>query len=177
MSVTQFNPAPKRPLPTSTSMPSQPAAAAAINQQPLSEACTARKYSVVPVSHCSLHSCTSSELSSADETTLTSYSTSVSTDTLYWDNHPHQSTQHPSLKKQHKPPSVMRIQRPVGPVVQYEQIPPPAGCPPYKPKSWDNLTTKAFGGYGFGYGYSDVVSHQQAARNKAAQKVNKRLIK
>lgn len=26
---------------------------------------------------------------------------------------------------------------------------------PVKPKSWDNLTTKAFGGYGFGYGYFD----------------------
>jgi hypothetical protein len=63
----------------------------------------------------------------------------------------------------------MRIQRPV---MQYEQmIPPPAAGAPYKPKSWDNLTTKAFGGYGFGYGYSDVVNHQQAARNKAAQKV------
>ena len=29
---------------------------------------------------------------------------------------------------------------------------------PVKPKSWDNLTTKAFGGYGFGYGYVDTSS-------------------
>lgn len=30
---------------------------------------------------------------------------------------------------------------------------------PAKPaKSWDNLTTKAFGGYGFGYGYLDTTS-------------------
>lgn len=31
--------------------------------------------------------------------------------------------------------------------VQYSQV---------KPKSWDNLATKAFGGYGFGYGYLDT---------------------
>lgn len=30
-----------------------------------------------------------------------------------------------------------------------------------KPKSWDNLTTKSFGGYGFGYGYLDTVSPKQ----------------
>lgn len=29
---------------------------------------------------------------------------------------------------------------------------------PVKPKSWDNLTTKAFGGYGFGYGYLDTAT-------------------
>jgi len=78
-------------------------------------------------------------------------------------------TQHPSLKKQHKQSPGQRSQRPVN---QFEQGPAPPGGPPYKPKSWDNLTTKAFGGYGFGYGYSDVAGHQQAARNKAAQKVN-----
>lgn len=31
--------------------------------------------------------------------------------------------------------------------IQYSQV---------KPKSWDNLATKAFGGYGFGYGYLDT---------------------
>lgn len=37
------------------------------------------------------------------------------------------------------------------------QRPPP--CLQYaKPKSWDNLTTKAFGGYGFGYGYLDTAA-------------------
>ncbi|CAB3364207.1 Hypothetical predicted protein [Cloeon dipterum] len=153
LSVTQFNPVPKKPLPTSVSMPSQP-----VPGQPLSEACTARKYSVAPASHCSLHSCASSELSSADDTTITSYATSVSTDTLYWD----QQLANASLKKPHKSPN----QR--GPHHEHPSTPPAGG--PYKPKSWDNLTTKAFGGYGFGYGYSDVASQQQAARNKAAQK-------
>jgi len=37
------------------------------------------------------------------------------------------------------------------------QRPPP--CLQYaKPKSWDNLTTKSFGGYGFGYGYLDTAT-------------------
>lgn len=29
---------------------------------------------------------------------------------------------------------------------------------PAKPKSWDNLTSKAYGGYGFGYGYLDAAA-------------------
>ncbi|XP_059470294.1 uncharacterized protein LOC132193562 [Neocloeon triangulifer] len=157
LSVTQFNPVPKKPLPTSASMPSQP-----LPGQQLSETCTARKYSITPASHCSLHSCASSEISSAEDTTLTSYSTSISTDTLYWDTQSHQHVQHASLKKQHQSPQ-QRNQP------HYDQAGTPIG-PPYKPKSWDNLTTKAFGGYGFGYGYSDTVNQQQAARNKAAQK-------
>jgi hypothetical protein len=78
----------------------------------------------------SLHSITSSEMSTGAGSVV-SCSTSLSTDTLYWD---------PNV--QHRPP----------PCLQYA-----------KPKSWDNLTTKAFGGYGFGYGYLDTTKTTHSA--------------
>lgn len=42
-----------------------------------------------------------------------------------------------------------------------------------KPKSWDNLTTKAFGGYGFGYGYLDMSAKgsQKARKSQGTQYV------
>lgn len=108
------------------------------------------------VSQCSLHSCTSSELNSTagtvagavagavgggggggGESSGASYTTSLSTDTLYWDPPSEtNNTRHHSVKSNASSSSHRT----------HEST---------KPKSWDNLTTKAFGGYGFGYGYLD----------------------
>ncbi|CAH1118417.1 unnamed protein product [Phaedon cochleariae] len=108
------------------------------------------------VSQCSLHSCTSSEMSNAAPTAVAvdssanSYTTSLSTDTLYWDGScdTSNSRQH-SVKSNNKHDHQRYSQQPDTIYVQYGQV---------KPKSWDNLTTKAFGGYGFGYGYVDMSS-------------------
>lgn len=113
------------------------------------------------VSQCSLHSCTSSELSAAAPTTVgessASYTTSLSTDTLYWDGSGDMTRQ--ASVKSSNPEQRYHPPEPV--YVQYTSV---------KPKSWDNLATKAFGGYGFGYGYIDTRSVKSPrAQSKSTQ--------
>ncbi|XP_017491015.1 PREDICTED: uncharacterized protein LOC108379202 [Rhagoletis zephyria] len=142
------------------------------------------------MSHCSLHSCTSSEFAPADSN---SYTTSLSTDTLYWDpKSEHAASRQPSTKsrqsyQQHAQQSQQQQQshqqqQPSAHVhgiyqqryhitatqVQPSQIYPQATYV-QKPKSWDNLTTKAVGGYGFGYGYLDTVSVKPTVKLQIAQ--------
>ncbi|XP_063910508.1 uncharacterized protein LOC135127806 isoform X3 [Zophobas morio] len=123
------------------------------------------------VSQCSLHSCTSSELSAVAPTTMgessASYTTSLSTDTLYWDGSCDMSTprqmsvKSASSKHEHQ----QRYTQPPHPhepvYVQYSAV---------KPKSWDNLATKAFGGYGFGYGYLDTSGKCTKTANRTQSK-------
>lgn len=106
------------------------------------------------VSQCSLQSCTSSEVSvtvPTCESSVASYTTSLSTDTLYWDN-PNEN------RHTRTPPKMQNVNHHHHQMYQ----------PQYKPKSWDNLTTKAFGGYGFGYGYSDTSSKQNSKGHSRA---------
>lgn len=143
-------------------------------------------------SHCSLHSCTSSEFAPAESSA--SYTTSLSTDTLYWDpqsDNTGTSRQHSTKSRQ----SFHQVQNTGAPhtkqpqqqtahlqqqgVYQHRyhlhtaQIQPTAHIyhPQYvhKPKSWDNLTTKAFGGYGFGYGYLDTVGPKPTIKMQITQ--------
>ncbi|GLV33989.1 short spindle 6 [Carabus blaptoides fortunei] len=125
------------------------------------------------VSQCSLHSCTSSELSAiaptaVGESSAASYTTSLSTDTLYWDSpcdtqgrRASKSTGKVDYQQQYPSTSYT-----VDTGTQYT---------PSKPKSWDNLTTKAYGGYGFGYGYMDTTKqctkthHGRTHSTKSAQ--------
>ncbi|RZC34898.1 uncharacterized protein BDFB_004797 [Asbolus verrucosus] len=116
------------------------------------------------VSQCSLHSCTSSELSAVAPTTVgessASYTTSLSTDTLYWDGSCDMSASRQlSVKSASKHDHQQRYSHePV--YVQYSTV---------KPKSWDNLATKAFGGYGFGYGYLDTSASKCSKGNSRPQ--------
>lgn len=137
-------------------------------------------------SHCSLHSCTSSEFAATTvEGSVTSYTTSLSTDTL-WDPHSESSRGHSVKSSTGNPRSRASVS-------YYAQAPPQGfptrfyphaaqiqplpgyGYAVHKPKSWDNLTTKAIGGYGFGYGYLDTVApkmaHQPPQRHSMPRKM------
>lgn len=92
-------------------------------------------------SQCSLQSYTASNATVACDNSASSYSTSLSSDTLFWDNDRAEAKSSPKIQYQNSNQQV-------------------------KPKSWDNLTTKAFGGYGFGYGYLDTNS-KQVSRSKS----------
>lgn len=66
------------------------------------------------------------------------------------------SSQHPQLMHCYYPNLQIQATPPHDEVENYNK----------KPKSWDNLTTKAFGGYGFGYGFVDSESQQSTTSVK-----------
>ncbi|XP_002046126.3 uncharacterized protein ssp6 [Drosophila virilis] len=121
-------------------------------------------------SHCSLHSCTSSEFAPADSA---SYTTSISTDTLFWEPKSEAGSRQPSTKSRqsYEQPQPVPVQGHVhghhhhhhphyhvtATQVQPSQIYPNSMAYVQKPKSWDNLATKALVGQGFGYGYLDTA--------------------
>jgi general receptor for phosphoinositides 1-associated scaffold protein len=129
-------------------------------------------------SHCSLHSCNSNEYcqQTAGDGTST-YTTSLSTDTL-WDPksepasscnrqnfkqqrpssvyHQPTTTAHSYIHRYVHPSQVQPIQSSITTTHAYIQ-------PQYaaKPKSWDNLAMKGCGGYAIGYVVNNTASNKQ----------------
>lgn len=148
------------PIPSTPRVRPHSTASSHTQTQTMSSASIPRKYfqqlGAGLVSQCSLHSCTSSELSAVAPTTMaessTSYTTSLSTDTLYWDGScDMMSSRQLSVK------SNGGSGRPIyQPITQHPQNPSEAIYVQYKPKSWDNLTAaKVNGTYNMGYGYGE----------------------
>ncbi|XP_069705201.1 uncharacterized protein ssp6 isoform X3 [Periplaneta americana] len=161
-----------------SSQPSHPAPSNMAAPQPQPPQPRAHRYfnfGTGLVSQCSLHSCTSSELSctmpggAGGESSAASYTTSLSTDTLYWDP-PCEgtvATRNPSTKSSSKQGTSSSYHQQHQYPSTSQQPGSFSGYNPAKPaKSWDNLTTKAFGGYGFGYGYLDTTSVKGGAPGK-----------
>lgn len=79
-----------------------------------------------------------------NDSSAASYTTSLSTDTLFWGE-------------------------PQGDITRQHSVKSNSSQREAKPKSWDNLTTKAFGGYGFGYGYVERKPPKYVLPNKSSE--------
>ncbi|KAM8710158.1 hypothetical protein ACLKA7_016883 [Drosophila subpalustris] len=138
-------------------------------------------------SHCSLHSCTSSEFAPGDSA---SYTTSISTDTLFWDpksdaaqaSRQHSTKSRQSYEQQPQPPPQSHPHPHVhahhhhqphyhvtATQVQPSQVYPNTMAYVQKPKSWDNLANKGLIGQGYGYGYLDTVAMNPPVKLQISQ--------